>query len=112
MNSFILFLEKLSSRINGGLHSQNKDEWVEEVMTRMNKYWPGAEEFEGSQKIKTEEDYSRLAKQLSRELREKIKESYQHYNRDSLEGIRFTPDHAEYIKVKVESYFEELPLVR
>ena len=83
------------------------------VMSRMNKYWPGAEEFEGCQKIRTEEEYSKLAKQLSRDLREKIKESYRLYHhRDSLEGIRFTLDHNEYIKVNVESYFEELPLVR
>ena len=37
LNSFILLLSKLLSRIKLGLHSQNKDEWVEEVMTRMNK---------------------------------------------------------------------------
>ena len=83
------------------------------VMKRMNKYWPGAEEFvRGCQKIETAEDYSKLARQLSRDLREKIKESYRDYHRDSLEGIRFTPDHEEYININVESYFEKLPLVR
>ena len=30
LNSFILLLSKLLSRINSALHSQNKDEWVEE----------------------------------------------------------------------------------
>ena len=83
------------------------------VMMRMNKYWPGAEEFvEGSQKIRTAEEYSRLAKQLSRNLREKIKEGYRLYHGDSLEGIRFTGDNDEYIRITVESYFEKLPLVR
>ena len=82
------------------------------VMARMNKYWPGAAEFvPGNQKIRTREDYSRLAKQLSRELREKIKESYRLYHRDSLEGIKFTLDHDESIKINVESFFEKLPLV-
>ena len=72
------------------------------VMMTMNQYWPGAEEFiRGCQKIRTEEDYSRLAKQLSRDLREKIKD-----------GIRLTLDHIEYIKINVESFFEKLPLVR
>ena len=75
---------------------------AETVMMTMNQYWPGAEEFiRGCQKIRTEEDYSRLAKQLSRDLREKIKD-----------GIRLTLDHIEYIKITVESFFEKLPLVR
>ena len=75
---------------------------AETVMMTMNQYWPGAEEFiRGCQKIRTEEDYSRLAKQLSRDLREKIKD-----------GIRLTLDHIEYIKINVESFFEKLPLVR
>ena len=86
---------------------------AETVMMTMNQYWPGAEEFiRGCQKIRTEEDYSRLAKQLSRDLREKIKESYRLYHGDSLEGIRLTLDHIEYIKINVESFFEKLPLVR
>ena len=83
------------------------------VMTTMNKYWPGAEKFvRGCQKIRTEEEYSRLAKQLSRDLREKIKESYRLYHGDSLEGIRFTMDHNEYVKINVEEFFENRPLVR
>ena len=83
------------------------------VMETMNKYWPGAEEFvRGCQKIRTGEDYSRLAKQLSHDLREKIKEGYQLYHRNSFRGIRFTLDHSEFIKINVESFFEKLPLVR
>ena len=86
---------------------------AETVMMTMNQYWPGAEEFiRGCQKIRTEEDYSRLAKQLSRDLREKLKESYRLYHGDSLQGISFTLDFEEYIKTTIESYFEQLPVVR
>jgi len=82
------------------------------VKSAMNKYFPGSEDFERKQyKIDTEELYTRLAKKLSHKLREKIKESYKAMNNiNSLEGIQFTPDHEGFIKVEVDSYFEDLPL--
>ena len=82
-------------------------------MAVMNKFWPGADQFvRGCQKIRTTEEYSRLAKQLSRDLREKLIESYRLYNGDSLQGISFTLEFEEYIKTTIESYFEQLPVVR
>ena len=83
------------------------------VMSVMNKYFPGSDDFDRRlYKIKSAEDYSRLAKQLSCDIREKIKTSYMAYNMNSLEGIIFTGDHHEYIKTEVDSFFENMPPVR
>ena len=60
-------------------------------MSVMNKYFPGSEDFDMRlYKIKSAEDYSRLAKQLSCDIREKIKTSYMAYNMNSLEGSIFS----------------------
>ena len=81
------------------------------VMMVMNQYWPGAQEFTGLRKIRSEEEYFNTARHLSNEIREKIKEGYKAFNRNSLEGISFTPDHALVIRTEVESFFEERPRI-
>ena len=81
------------------------------VMTVMNQYWPGAEGFTGVRKIRTEEDYFNTARSLSNDLREKIKEGYKAFNRNTLEGISFTGDHALSIQTEVECFFEERPQI-
>lgn len=82
------------------------------VMKALNKYYPGAEEFqEDLYKIPTPEEYSRLAKKFSHRLRADIKESYEEYN-GSLEGIILTPDNEQFIRMEVESYFESVDVIR
>ena len=81
------------------------------VMMVMNQYWPGAQEFTGVRKISSEEEYANTARRLSNEIREKIKEGYKAFNRNTLEGIRFTEDHALIIRTEVESIFEERPQI-
>jgi len=82
------------------------------VMKNLNKFYPGAEEFEPSEhKIGSPEEYSRLAKKFSHQLRRQIKESYEAYH-STLEGIVLTPDHEQFIRTEVESYFEGVPRVR
>jgi len=82
------------------------------VMKILNKFYPGAEEFDPIQhKIDSPDEYSRLAKQFSHKLRRQIKESYEAYH-DTLEGINLTGDHEQFIRTEVESYFEGVPRVR
>ena len=82
------------------------------VMNCLNKYYPGAEEFDPyNHKIRSPEEYSRLAKQFSHQLRRKIKESYEAYN-STLEGIPLTGDHEQFIRTEVESYFETVSRIR
>jgi len=82
------------------------------VMKSLNKYYPGAEEFDPYQhKIGSPEEYSRLAKQFSHQLRKKIKESYEAYN-TTLDGIELTGDHEQSIRTEVDSYFEGIPRIR
>ena len=81
------------------------------VMMVMNQYWPGAQEFTGVRKISSEEEYANTARRLSNEIREKIKEGYKAFNRNTLEGIRFTEDHALIIRTEVESIFEGRPQI-
>ena len=76
------------------------------VRMSFDKYYPGAAQFEPEQhKICTPEEYRRLAKQFSHELRGKIKESYEAYN-STLDGIVLTGDHEQIIRMEIESYFE------
>ena len=83
------------------------------VMSVLNKYYPGSEEFKrGLYKIGSAEEYSKLAKQFSHNLRGKIKESYSLFNNGSLEGIRFTGDNEVFIRTEVDSYFEQIPLIK
>ena len=82
------------------------------VMKILNKFYPGAEEFEPEMhKIGSPDEYSRLAKQFSHKLRKQIKESYEAYN-GTLEGIILTGDHEQFIRTEVESYFEGVARVR
>ena len=82
------------------------------VMRSLNKFYPGAEEFDPAQhKIGSPEEYSRLAKQFSHQLRKQIKESYEAYH-STLEGIELTGDHEQFIRTEVYSYFEGIPRVR
>ena len=81
------------------------------VMMVMNQYLPGAQEFTGVRKISSEEEYANTARRLSNEIREKIKEGYKAFNRNTLEGIRFTEDHALIIRTEVESIFEGRPQI-
>ena len=83
------------------------------VMSVLNKYYPGSEEFKrGLYKIGSAEEYSKLAKQFSHNLRGKIKESYSLFNNGSLEGIRLTGDNEVFIRTEVDSYFEKIPLIK
>jgi len=76
------------------------------VMKCLNKYYHAAEEFDSNyHKIGSPDEYTRLAKQFSHQLRSKIKESYEAYN-STLEGIQLTGDHEQFIRTEVESYFE------
>jgi len=78
------------------------------VMKSLNKYYPGAEEFDpNNHKIGSPDEYTRLAKQFSHQLRRKIKESYEAYN-STLEGIQLTGDHEQFIRTEVESHFENV----
>ena len=81
------------------------------VMAVMNQYWPGAQEFTGVRKIRSEEEYCNTARYLSHDIREKIKEGYRAFNRNSLEAISFTGDHALVIQTEVESFFEGRPVI-
>ena len=81
------------------------------VMTVMNQYWPGSGGFTGVRKIRNEEEYCNTANNLSKGIREKIKEGYKAFNRNTLEGISFTGDHALFIQTEVESFFEERPQI-
>ena len=82
------------------------------VMKYLNKYYPGAEEFEPAEhKISSPEEYSSLAKEFSHKLRQQIKESYELYH-STLEGIVLTGDNEQSIRTEVESYFEGIPRVR
>ena len=81
------------------------------VKTVMYQYWSGAQEFTGVWKIRSEEDYCNTARYLSHDIREKIKEGYRAFNRNSLEGINFTGDHAMFIQTEVESFFEGRPVI-
>merc|ERR1712059_157983 len=82
------------------------------VMRALNRFYPGAEEFEEDQyKIGSPEEYSKLAKTFSHKLRAAIKESYEAYH-GSLEGIALTPDNDQFIKTDVESHFETVEVLR
>ena len=71
------------------------------VMKILNKFYPGAEEFEPPEhKIGSPEQYSRLAKQFSYQLRRQVKESYEAYH-STLEGIILTGDHEQFIRTEV-----------
>ena len=67
------------------------------VMENMNKYYTDSEDFD-----------PRLHK--IRDLRAKIKDSFEAYN-GSLEGISLTPDHVYFIRAEVERYFEQIPVI-
>ena len=51
--------------------------------------------------VASPKDYSRIARKLSHQLRQKIKDSYEAYNDGQLTGIKLTPDHIAYIKCDV-----------
>lgn len=79
------------------------------VMDNMNRYYKGTDEFDPSlQKIGSPQEYSDIARKLSHDLRNKIKESYE---AGSLEGIVLTSDHMATIQTEVERYFEGLPVI-
>ena len=81
------------------------------MMKALNKYYPGANEFQGEIKIGSAEEYSASAKMFSHRLRSSIKESYEAYH-GSLEGIRLTPDNEQSIYNEIESHFEKVPAMR
>ena len=82
------------------------------VMEKMNKYYPDTEDFDPMlHKIRDGEDYSKIAKALSHELRTKIKDSYEAYN-GTLEGISLTGDNVAFIESEVERHFELIPVIR
>ena len=81
------------------------------VMDSMNMYYKGTDVFDPSlEKIATPEEYSRIARELSHDLRRKIKESYEAYH-GCLDGIVLTSDHVATIQTEVERYFEGLPVI-
>ena len=76
------------------------------VMKILNKFYPGAEEFEPAEhKIGSPEQYSRLAKQFSHQLRRQVKESYEAYH-STLVGIILTSNHEQFTKTGVKSYLK------
>jgi len=76
------------------------------VMHCLNKYYFESENSDPAQhRIMSKCEYEKLAKQLSHQLREKIKESYHAYH-STLEGVELTADHAEIIRVEVDRFFE------
>ena len=81
------------------------------VMKNLNKYYEESEEFEGNIKIRNADDYSRVAKQLSHELRGRIKESYEEFH-GTLEGVSLTPDNVAFIEGEVERFFWDKPSIR
>ena len=82
------------------------------VMYDMQRYYQVSDEFNPSlHKIRDAEDFERIAKMLSHDLRSKIKESYEAYN-GSLEGISLTPDHVAFIETEVQRHFEHLPVIK
>ena len=86
---------------------------AQHVMDNLNKYYPGSDEFQPHlHKITSPEEYTKIARTLSRDLRKRIKEGYEAYNNGELEGIRLTPDHKAFIEHEVERFFENKPLIR
>jgi len=76
------------------------------VMKSMNKYYPGTDEFDPAHhKIGSLDQYTKLAKQFSHQLRTKIKESYQAYH-STLVGIKLTWDQELFIRNEVDRHFE------
>lgn len=83
------------------------------VMENINKFYPGAPEFQPHlHKIENGDAYSRIARELSYELRGKIKESYQAYHDGDLTGVRVTPDNIAFIEQEIERYFEPIPVIK
>ena len=82
------------------------------VMENINKYYPGAEDFDPAlHKIHDRDDYTRTAKMLSHSIRAKIKDSYEAYN-GTLKGISLTGDHKAFIKSQVERHFDQIPVIK
>jgi len=77
------------------------------VMHCLKKYYFDSENSDPAQhKIMCKYEYEKLARQLSHQLREKIKESYYAYH-STLKGVELTADHAEVIRVEVDRFFEK-----
>merc|ERR1719400_2463838 len=79
-------------------------------MKAMNKYYYGSNDCvqKKDEKIRDREDYKKYAKRFSTELEEQFKESYEMYHNEGLEGITMTGDHVEQIRIRVDSYFEQV----
>jgi len=78
------------------------------VMHCLKKYYFDSENSDPAQhKIMCKNEYEKLARQLSHQLREKIKESYYAYH-FTLKGVELTADHAEVIRVEVDRFFENV----
>jgi len=83
------------------------------VTENMKRYYEDSEDFDPRlHKIRDEEDFARIAKMLSHDLRARIKESYEAYNNGSLEGISLTGDHVVFIETEVQRHFEPLPVIK
>ena len=85
---------------------------ADSVMQVLNIYYPESKTFMGEAKIVDTSVYSQMAKKFSHQLRNDIKESYEHFNRGSLEGITFTPDNRDYIKNFMEAELDKMPVLR
>ena len=83
------------------------------VKDSINIFYPGAPEFQANlHKIKDDDAYSKIARELSHKLRAKIKESYKAYHDGDLKGVRVTPDIIAFIEQEVERYFEPIPVIK
>ena len=60
-----------------------------------------------SDKLKSKAEFKTVARQLSYEIREQIKESFRAFNNNSLKGITFSWDNEAYVHNHVQKIFEE-----
>lgn len=78
---------------------------TDEMKRCLNRHYPDAQEYEPDGRTINRVEYINLAKHFSQMLRAQLKESYQEYNR-SMEGLTFTPDNREAVRVEVRLYFD------
>ena len=78
-------------------------EVASEVKASLNLYYTEAREFVGDPRMKSREQYKQVARQLSHQLREKIKESHMVLY-GGLQGVRMTKELQVFIRSKVENF--------
>ena len=61
-----------------------------------------------SDKLQSKAQFKTVARQLSYEIRDKIKCSFRAFNNNSLKGISFTGDNEAYVQIHVQRFFYSL----